>query len=152
VIHDSIVNLQSYQHLGSRITRGLDWLAALSANTDEGRHDIDGDGELYAIVQSYDTVPADRKKFEAHRAYVDIHFLLSGEEIIYHTPLGGLQAASEYDSEKDYLFFDDPVDAAAMKLIPVHFVIFYPDDGHKPGCMNGAPSRVKKVVIKARTG
>ena len=149
MIFDALANAQAYRHLGPRIARGLDWLADFSPQQPDGRYDIDGDN-LFALVQSYDTVPPADKKFESHRDYLDIQYVATGHEIIHYAPLRDLQPVTAYDNQKDFLLYGDPEKATPLNFSPGQFAIFYPQDGHKPGCMNGGRVAIKKVVIKVR--
>ena len=115
----------------------------------DGRTDIDGD-DVYALVQSYDSVPPAEKKYESHRLYADIQYVGAGTEVIHYAPTASLQPVTAYDAQKDFLLYADPAGSTPLHLAPGTFAIFLPHDGHKPGCVNGAPCRIKKVVIKVR--
>ena len=149
MILDIIANRGRCRGIGSGIERALDYLA----NTDfdvleDGRHEIEGDG-IYALLMSYETEPQSVRSFEAHRKYVDIQFILSGREIIYWAPLEELAPAGEYDDGKDIIFLaGDP--RARLQLTPGSFVVFHPEDGHKPNCAWDGPEPVRKVVVKVR--
>lgn len=149
MVIDTLSEAGSYHSLGPRIAAGLAWLAGFSPEKPDGRYDIDGDN-VYALVQSYDTVPAGEKKYESHRVYADIQYVATGTETISYAPTGGLQPVTAYDAAKDFLLYADPSASTPLHLSPGTFAIFYPQDGHKPGCVNGAPCHMKKVVIKVR--
>jgi YhcH/YjgK/YiaL family protein len=149
MIFDTIENHSFYRTLSSRIERGLAWLAAYEPGTADGRYDLEGD-KLFALVQSYETVPAAQKKYEAHRSYADIQYIVTGSEIIRYTPVDGLEAETTYDAMKDFQLYHDPAQDLALPLRAGHFVLFFPHDAHKPGCLIEGPCPVKKVVIKVR--
>jgi biofilm protein TabA len=149
MILDALDQALLYRQLHPGIARGFAWLGEFSPQMPDGRYDIDGPA-LFALVQSYVTAPPAEKKFEAHRHYIDIQYIAAGTEIIYHAPTGSLQGSTEYDAEKDFQFFADPVVATPLHLTPGNFALFYPQDAHKPSCVNGAPAQMKKVVIKVR--
>src|SRR5688572_29530345 len=65
MILDTLSQSASYQQLGPRFAAGLKWLGEFSPATADGRYDIDGD-DVFALVQSYDTVPSTEKKYESH--------------------------------------------------------------------------------------
>ena len=149
MVFDTLAHASHYADLGPRIALGLTWLAKFDPQMADGRYAIDSDA-VYALVQSYETVSASEKKFESHRAYLDIQFIATGTETILHAPTRSLQPTTPYDSAKDYLLYSDPAHPTSLLMPPGSFAIFYPHDGHKPGCVNGTPCRIKKVVIKAR--
>lgn len=149
MILDTLDQASLYRRLSPGIARGFAWFGDFSPQMPDGRYDIDG-STVFALVQSYGTVPAGEKQYETHRNYIDIQYVAAGSEVIYHAPAGGLNAVTDYDAEKDFQLFADPAAATPLSLTPGRFALFYPHDAHKPGCVNGAPARMKKVVIKVR--
>jgi YhcH/YjgK/YiaL family protein len=149
MILDTLSQFASYQQIGLRFVAGFKWLATFSPTSADGRCDIDGDN-VFALVQSYDTVPSLEKKYESHRVYADIQYVADGSELIYYAPTVGLQVTKAYDEVKDYQLYSDPAAATPLLLEPGMFAIFYAHDGHKPGCLHRAATRIKKVVIKVR--
>lgn len=144
-LKDSVIN----GSLGPRFTTGLQWLAQLPPGLPDGRVDLEGDN-VYALVQSYDTVPATEKHFESHRAYADIQFIVEGTEVIHYAPVANLTPLNGYNTEKDFLLYADPAVSTPLHCPRGTFAIFHPHDGHKPGCTSGASCFVRKVVIKVR--
>ena len=63
------------------------------------------DNGVYAIVSEYET--KQESKYEAHRAYVDIQYVTSGQEYIYSGNLDGFVSLNGYDKDKDIIFFSD---------------------------------------------
>ncbi len=147
MIADSLSNAHLYDSISPKLAQGFAWLAQFDASTPEGRYDIDGD-LVFAIVQSYTSAPASEKKFEAHRKYTDIQFVVSGTEIMLCTPISGLQPATEFDVKKDIVFFDEPTLSTVIQCSPGTFTVFFPHDGHKPGCSVSGPTPIRKVVVK----
>ncbi len=130
-----------------RFAAAFDFLRTMPANLPNGREEIDGN-RLFAIVQSYTTTAAAERKFEHHRKYADIQFLVSGEEIIEHISIAGLEVDVPYNAEKDYGLLREPAIKSATVLRPGELGIFFPEDAHKPGCSVHAPVVVRKVVVK----
>lgn len=149
MILDSLEHHALYHHLGPRFARGFAWFTGVSVNLPDGRYEIDGQ-DVYALVQSYQTVPATEKKYEAHRHYADIQYVAEGTEVIHYAPLPSLRPVTDYNPEKDYQLYADPEQATALFLSPGQFAVFHPQDGHKPGCLAGVSYPIKKVVIKVR--
>ena len=46
-----------------------------------GHYEIDGDN-VYLNIMEFETVPVEEKGWEAHRRFLDIHFILKGAEQI----------------------------------------------------------------------
>ncbi len=125
------------------------FLRTLAADFPLGRHDIAGD-DCFALVQTYTTKPIADAKFEAHRKYIDIQFIQSGQETLLWAPLAGLAETKAYDPEKDYALFAAPAHATPIRLHAGDFAIFYPEDAHAPTLQLDGPTEVRKVVIKVR--
>ena len=149
MIFDSLANHSLYARPGPRVAQGFTWLENFSPTSSDGRYNIAGD-ELYALVQSYDTVFPAEKKFEAHRKFLDIQYAVRGRETIHFAPISALHPTTAYNVKKDCLHYVDPSFSTPRHFEPGSFAIFFPQDGHKPGCFNGAFAHVKKVVIKVR--
>ena len=149
MIHDTLKNAGLYARLHPGLHKGLDFLGTFVPQTPDGRIDIDGD-DVYALVQSYDTTPDSDKRFEAHRVYADIQYLVFGDETIVCSPLSRIVSETDYNAEKDFTLYSNTNDIINLVLRPGDFAIFLPEDGHKPGCHHEGPSAVKKVVVKVR--
>lgn len=114
-----------------------------------GRHDIEGDA-VYALVQKASSRPPAEGRFEAHQKYIDIQYLVSGEEIIQVAPVAALKIATPYDDSKDVAFYSrlDKFDPILMH--PGCFAVLFPEDGHMPLCHSGGPHELFKVVVKVK--
>jgi YhcH/YjgK/YiaL family protein len=111
-----------------------------------GRHEVAGENLFYMINQ-YITKDAASVKFEAHRKYIDLQYVMEGEEIM---GVSGFEYASETDpyvAEKDIAFYTVSK-AEYHKASASEFFVFFPEDLHQPGVMAEDPQKVKKVVFK----
>lgn len=149
MILDTLASAPIHRHLGAGFTAAFDWLTRFTPEIPDGRYPIEGD-RVFALVQSYETVPATEKKYETHRIYADVQYVAGGTEVVHYAPASGLRPVTDYDVQQDYQLFADPTAATPLHLAPGTFAVFHPHDGHKPGCINGAPCRMKKVVVKVR--
>ena len=81
MIYDKLDNLETYAAISERLTKGLQLLRERDLSALEpGRYEGDGD-DLYFMVQSYQTKEQNDTP-EAHEKYIDIQYMLSGEELI----------------------------------------------------------------------
>lgn len=110
-----------------------------------GTYQIAPDG-VYAIVSEYETKPDSR--FEAHRSYIDIQYVLSGKEQIYTGVLEGAVSPEGYDCERDIIFFNDLNKSDRHIADSTVMFIFFPSDLHKPSVAIDHPAPVRKVVVK----
>jgi biofilm protein TabA len=122
------------------------WEPSLPNRLEAPRHyDIDGD-KIYALVQHYETKPREKGKWEAHRLYLDVHYVAAGIETLGYAPVGNLTAIQAYEPADDYTLFrghGDFVTASAGM-----FVVFFPEDAHMPCLACETPVPVRKVVVK----
>jgi biofilm protein TabA len=115
---------------------------------EDGRTEIDG-ARVYALGQSYQTATPETIRFEAHRKYIDLQYMVSGLECAGWAPLGLLQSATPYDESRDILLGTVArEDVTYIRLAPGQLAVFYPADAHAPKLAAGHPGEVKKIVIK----
>ena len=146
MIIDSLKNAKFYYPLGERIARGLKFLEENDLSKFEnGKYEIDGD-ELFVSVQDYETKTLEQGKFEAHRKYLDIQFLIKGTERLGFGKTQDYQPVTDYDEQKDIVFLDGTGDFATAR--EGDFLIFAPSDVHMPCITVDAPAYVKKAVVK----
>jgi YhcH/YjgK/YiaL family protein len=114
----------------------------------EGRIEIDG-ARVYALVQSYESLPVEAAKFEAHKKYLDIQFVLAGEEIIGWAPLPRMVETTPYNEAKDVFNGKVPLEGMSrVQLSAGELAVLYPSDAHAPKIAVGQPGQVKKIVVK----
>jgi YhcH/YjgK/YiaL family protein len=100
---------------------------------------------IYASYMRRPGKTREAAKMEAHRRYIDIQFLISGnEEISWKATPECSSPDGDYNPERDVLFFKDAPDSWHA-LRPGQFVIFYPGDTHAPMVGSG---ELTKVVVK----
>ncbi len=147
MIYDSMDKLTQYKGLSRNLDAAIDYLGTHDVSTlPEGKHPVDGD-RVIVQVMSYETKDLSAAKFEAHRRYMDIQFVLEGKEGCYMTPLAGLEPSGPFDGEKDLGFFHGE-GGAFFPLTPGVFALFFPHDAHKPSCDLDGKRRNRKVVVK----
>lgn len=112
----------------------------------DGRVELDGE-HIFALPQSYQTRPADQCRWEAHRRYIDIQYVISGREAMGYAPLPALKPTTDFDQAKDVGFYDGT--GSIITVDAGMFAVFFPHDAHMP-CMQvaGHPESVRKVVVK----
>jgi biofilm protein TabA len=109
-----------------------------------GRHEIDGEA-MYALVQEYNSKLKEEGKWEAHRRYIDLQYMVKGAEGIGYANIHHLQQG-EYDTAKDFLPLQGEGDLVTVRS--GSFVLLFPEDAHMPGMAVGNPAPVKKIVLK----
>lgn len=148
MILDKIENAERYKGINELLYEGLKFLAENDfKETETGKFYLKDD-LLYAMVNEYETKSENECKLESHKKYIDIQFIVIGEENIGHITYKGQVPTVPYNSEKDITFFDGEVNMLTLR--EGMFAIFYPDDLHQPGIEVEKKAMVKKVVVKVR--
>jgi len=149
MIIDKIENAHFYKNIGERISNSFEYIKATDLKTlPAGKYPIDGEN-IFALVSEYKTKSEQEGKLEAHKKYIDVQYVISGEELMGYVPLGGQRILDQYKEENDIVFFTG--DKSFTKVSEGMFAIFFSEDVHMPGISTGKISDVKKLVIKVRT-
>lgn len=148
MIIDTIENAKNYYYLGKNFQKGFEFL--LNNNLEKfenGKYEIDGEN-LYISIQDYHTKPENEGKFEAHKAYADIQFIITGQEKLGYTNLKNCKPTTDYNQENDITFLEGKGDfVTATKNT---FLIFLPQDAHMPCISIDETEYVKKAVVKVK--
>ena len=92
----------------------------------------------------YETVPWEETFFEAHRQYLDIQLLLSGEERVDVADAADLEA---YEHRGDFWALRGEA-AQSVILRPGEFLAVFPGEAHRLKIRTGASRPAVKVVFK----
>ncbi|MHC4231403.1 MAG: NanQ anomerase/TabA/YiaL family protein [Planctomycetota bacterium] len=151
MILDQLDSALIYTGLGKRISIGLALLNEDPVrNATPGEYKVDGEN-LFYIVDEYETKPAEEGRLEIHRRYLDIQYIVSGEECIGVAPLEGLTEETLYDGKRDLAFYKFEPSMSQLHLKQGMFAIFWPNEPHMPCRRIGSTSeKVKKIVVKVR--
>lgn len=148
MILDKLENAALYESISENMKKGFDYLKNTElANLEVGRYEIDGKN-VFALVSEYDSKKHEDCRLEAHQAYADIQYIVSGREAIGFAPLNGQTVTSEYNPDKDIAFFSG--DTTQLILEAGMFAVFFPQDVHRPCMQINGPEKVKKVVVKVK--
>ena len=132
--------------LNETLLKGINWLKENDlSNLNDGRYNIDGD-KVFVNVQSYETKL--KAQFEAHRKYIDIQYMIKGEEKIGIAKYSDCFPVTPYDTDKDIEFLTCDDNDNYYILREGEFLIFYPEDAHQPSLAIDTQKLVKKAVIK----
>jgi len=149
MIFDRIKNAQQYFSLGENIEKALTYLASTDFTALEpGKYEIDGEN-VFALVQEYNTRPYSAGKWESHRKYIDVQYIVSGKEKMGFTESTKVIVMEDYNDEKDCTIYKG--EGNFIIIEEGHFAIFFPTDIHMPSMAINIPREVKKVVVKVKT-
>ena len=144
MIADKFENIETYTGISKALTVGLNLLKEVDfTSVPDGKYFADSEGVFY-MVQSYETKEQNDTP-EAHRKYIDIQYIVSGEEKIGFGNLGEMTEVKA-NPEGDIWFYRGPMSYVTLRS--GSFGIFFPQDAHAPGMAVNSCAPTKKVVIK----
>jgi YhcH/YjgK/YiaL family protein len=148
MIFDQLKNSHIYFQLGESFEKAFKYLSETDfTNLEPGRYEIDGDN-VYALVQSYNTKPASSGRWEAHKQFADIQYIVSGKEKMGFTSFDKVIPIEGYNADKDYAFYKG--EGNFLIVDEGNMAVFFPTDIHMPSLALHIPKEVKKVVVKVR--
>lgn len=116
----------------------------------DGRYDLDDEG-LFVNIQTYTTNPIENQKYEAHKRYIDVQYIICGNEGFCLKDISLMQPQDvimPYSEKDDIMFFSNKVKGDYCQLSSGEFLIMGPQCAHMPGIAVGNPSVVRKMVVK----
>lgn len=148
MIFGNIHNLQEYPFLESGIKECFSY--ARNHRLEEysaGRYEIDGN-RLFVNIVEYETTIPQKRFWEAHRQYLDLHLMLRGKEQIDLNFIWNMEI-KEYARAEDFLPMEGEKSCSAV-LREGDFLICFPNDGHRTAVAVEEPEQIKKAIFKIR--
>ena len=145
MIIDSIKNYKLYAGISSNFREAFEFLASGKFSMEPGRYDLSNG--MYYMHQSYETKPLSEGVFETHSKYIDLQFIVEGNERHDYTESAALKQRVAYNAEKDVTLYDG--EGSSLFLKPGTFAVYFPEDGHRPNLRTGSSAeKVKKIIVK----
>lgn len=146
MIVGNIHHLQSW--LPEELRQAIEYIKAnVTEATEKGKHEIDGSRLFYLISEDM-TEPFEKRRAEYHARYLDIQIVLKGQEGMTFSVLPAGKPDTDWLADKDIAFLAEGEQEKTLILNEGDFVVFYPQEVHKPLCAVGTPALVRKAVVK----
>lgn len=146
MIKDKLLNAESYYAISKKLQTGFEWLKNSNLkDLEEGKYLIDGEN-IFANVQNYTT--KDSAPYETHKKYIDIQYMIKGEEKICITEKNNCIIVENYNPNKDVEFLDCKNIYDEHILREGDFMVFFPQDAHQPSLKIKNNLPIKKVIVK----
>jgi len=149
MILDTHDNLHHY----TSIFRGVDpqplfdWLKTSREVSLGDKVEFAGD-KMFAKSLRFETGARDALKWETHREYIDLQYIVGGGEVIEWAPAAKLVADAPHDFSSDVQFYGSAEGDVLLPLSDGFFVFLFPRDAHRPLVSNGADQHVHKIIVK----
>ena len=146
MIFDKIQNIDNYKGLG-RVYDALLYLSEHNFNDAKaGTYKIDGDNIFYNVVDY--TTDGSKNIAEIHKDYIDIQFLIKGEELMGIGSMESPKTLVEERPQNDIWLYE--CDLPKFPLNVNEFMVLFPSDLHAPGVAKNEPCKCRKIVVKVR--
>ena len=83
---------------------------------------------------------------EAHRKYMDIQYIVKGQEVMGYAPLSACTPAGEFNTEGDCGMYSG--DFEFITITEGNCYVAFPEDAHMPGRHLEVPNDFVKIVVK----
>ncbi|MGM9589668.1 MAG: YhcH/YjgK/YiaL family protein [Faecousia sp.] len=121
-------------------------VAAIKNMSDLEPHTVPLSGNNRIIVQDYNTKPAAQGRSESHRRFLDVQYIVEGEECVGWADVATLTPDGDFNDSDDIGFYTGHVDL--MRIPAGYCYVVFPEDAHMPGIAVGEPAPCKKMVVK----
>lgn len=142
MITGNIKDCERYCGISSRINEAFKLLKEI----EYGKNPSDMTVNFSKIVTSDENGAGDKKPFEAHKKYIDLHYIIEGTEQFGYANINTLKPITEYNEADDYILLQG--EANRITLNAGDFVIAFPEDAHIPAMKYKNGERVKRAVVK----
>ena len=149
MICDALENLNRYRGLHKNLETAIDYLTAyhVAHNLSDlplGRTEVDGENVFINVMEA--GLSPDSARLEYHKKYADLQIDLTGGEGWGYTNLPGAEIG-EFTGDCG---FQDSASVVTGALGEGRFVLFFPEELHKPGLVQHGCVGVRKAVVKIR--
>lgn len=150
MIIDSIKNAHKYYDLHPSFRTAFEALAKIDDNTPDERLTVDGDN-IFINLGEYTNKNIDECLFESHKNYIDIQYVLKGEEYIDICDEKILEVTNDRLETDDIAFFGNTEKFSRADLTEGIFVVIFPGEAHKPMIApDGKGIKTRKAVAKIK--
>ena len=151
MIYDQIYNLNKYRALLPNLKKLEDYLK-LHAADQLPLGEIYVDEDLILKVKEYVPRTKDNARWEAHRVFADVQYVVRGHELMGVAPLKDLVPNDTYNSVSDSIHADYDRPGEFFPLKEGTFMILMPEDVHMPSLKDdtGIEETVLKIIAKVR--
>ena len=98
------------------------------------------------VVQSGTTRSTEGAFGEAHRKFLDIQYIVDGQEVMGWAPIENVALQGEFDVEKDIGAYAGNWEF--IRIAAGHCYVVFPEDAHLPSAHLEEPNTFCKIVVK----
>ncbi|MEG2087207.1 MAG: YhcH/YjgK/YiaL family protein [Angelakisella sp.] len=147
MIFGHIDAIAQYKGISPLLDQAIDAAQQMTADAPAGVTELVADRQLFYTVSENATLLPEAGQFEVHRRYLDLQYILKGEEQLEIANTPDCTETVAYDPQRDIGFVQGR--SNSITLGAGEFYIVFPQDAHKP-CCNTKSQMVKKAVFKIK--
>lgn len=140
--HDSADDLKY------RVNQAVEYLKGLQISEEDYGKKVIVNDDFFFTVQHYTTKSEKDCGLESHKKYIDIQLMISGNEVMDICDTSRLSVKTEYDEDKDIMFWNIPARMARTTLRADDCIVLYPENAHRGAVSLEGPEKVVKIVGK----
>ena len=127
------------------LQEAIDTIEAMK-DPQDGTYPLSNDGKI--IVKASNQKSVDTARTEAHRKFIDVQYVIEGEEYVGWASTDTLTLDGEFNTEKDVGFYTGAVQY--IRIPAGYCYIVFPEDAHAPDIYMDTPSAERKMVVKLK--
>ena len=147
MIVDNLNNCALYEKVHKDFAKVFEVLKKIATGAQADRIVLD-EGNVWINAPFVASVTDEPKLYEAHREFIDIHYVISGAERFGCANVNCLETTKEYNTVDDYELLTGKEECIILR--EGDFCIVFPQDAHIPACQKVGNGELKRVVAKIR--
>lgn len=148
MVFGNIRDLKDYGYLKAEVLKCFEYAKNHDLlSYEKGSHEIDGDN-LFVNIVEYETTTPENRFWEAHKKYLDLHFMLKGPEQIDVNFIDNMEQ-KEFVDKDDFLPLEGEANSHVV-LTEGDFLLCYPKDAHRTAVQVNTPAVIKKAIFKIK--
>ena len=148
MVFGNIRDLKDYGYLEAEVLKCFEYAKNHDLlSYEKGSHEIEGDN-LFVNIVEYETTTPENRFWEAHKKYLDLHFMLKGPEQIDVNFIDNMEQ-KEFVDKDDFLPLEGEANSHVV-LTEGDFLLCYPKDAHRTAVQVTTPAVIKKAIFKIK--
>ena len=137
-------DIKKYAPMLPGIEEAFDAVNALTEYEDKKNYPL-SDGNRFFLAGQGPKAP---DLAEAHRKYLDIQYIVKGQEVVGYADLADCTLEGEFNEAKDIGKYSGPFEYITIREGMCY--VAFPEDAHMPGRHLEVPNDFVKVVVKLK--
>ena len=153
MIYGELRELKFYKGISENLDKAIEYIqSGKYKNGVPGKNTIEGidENEVYFNFDTGVTQTEDKRFFEGHKRYIDIHLIVEGKEQIGYSSRSEVVRTIPWDREKDFEGYEGSIDHKFL-MTDDTFIMFFPEEPHITLLqVDEKPEEIKKVIFKVK--